>query len=160
MTAAQRHYRVHVQRRDNSLGVTVARIRAAARAAAAYAGNPHTELSVIVVGDAVMRELNRTYAGVLGTTDVLAFDLSDGPASETSDEAVSGEVIVNASVAATEAAKRRRDAQDELLLYVTHGVLHLGGYRDHTAREKRAMRQAEAAVTAALGRRGGKGARL
>ena len=157
MTAAQRQYRVHVQRRDRTLGVTVAQIRAAARAAAEYARCPQSALSVVVVGDAVMRELNRAYAGVLGTTDVLAFDLSEGPG--TGEDAVGGEVIVNAAAATAEAAKRGREPREELILYVVHGALHLGGYRDHTAGEKRAMRAAEAAVVRALAARGGKGAR-
>lgn len=155
MTAAPRRYRVHVQRREDPLGLTAARIRAAARAAAAYAGNPQESFSVVVVGDALMRRLNREYAGVLGTTDVLAFDLSGE--SEPDEDAVGGEVIVNSAVAVVEARKRRREAREELLLYVVHGILHLGGYRDHTAREKREMRAAEAAVMQELAERGTKG---
>ena len=34
-------------------------------------------------------------------------------------------------------------ADDELLLYVIHGCLHLVGYDDATAKSKQAMRQAE-----------------
>ena len=84
----------------------------------------------------------------------MAFDLSGSPETPaaralgrrraSSEAAVAGEVVVNAAVAAAEARARRIDPAGELLLYVVHGVLHLGGFRDHTAGEKRLMRAAEA----------------
>jgi len=167
MTATPRQCEVGVQLRDRTLNVTAARLRRAAQAAARYSVRKPARLSVVVVDDKTMRSLNLAYARVLGTTDVLAFDLSGGPkaparravgrSGRQSGESVDGEVIVNAAVAAAEARKMRRNPEDELLLYVVHGVLHLGGYRDHTPAEKRAMRAAEAGVIASLARAAGKG---
>lgn len=160
MSHARRRALVSVQFQDRSLAVGAADIRRAARAARAFAAKGPAALSVVVVADEVMRRLNRTYAGVASTTDVLAFDLSGGPATPDSRAVgarrasrrspVEAEVIVNAAVAAAQAARRRRRPVEELLLYVVHGVLHLGGYRDHTAHEKRLMRAAEAEVMKTL----------
>jgi probable rRNA maturation factor len=95
---------------------------------------------VVLVGDRKMRQLNSEFASHAGTTDVLAFDLADD------DDELQGEVIVNAALAIEEAHKRSLDPADELLLYVVHGVLHLGGFRDNSAADKRRMRSAERTV--------------
>lgn len=140
--------KVHVSQRQRALKVPAALMRRAATAAAGYAKGPRGPLGVVVIGDAEMRELNLRFARVIGTTDVLAFDLSDEAAPD--EAAVRGEVVVNAGEAIAQARRRRKDAVDELVLYVVHGVLHLAGYRDHTAAQKRRMRAAEAAVMKGL----------
>jgi probable rRNA maturation factor len=138
---------VVVSNRQRALKLPAALVRRAALAALDYSGPLRGPVSVVIVGDARMRELNRRFARVDGTTDVLAFDLSEGPSAG---DSVAGEVIVNAHIARTEAGRRRRSAVDELILYVIHGLLHLGGYEDHTAAERARMRAAERAVTRAL----------
>ena len=140
--------RVSVLSRQNSLRAPARAVAAAARAAAEHARTSGSRLSIVIVGDAEMRELNARFSRAAGTTDVLAFDLSDD--GETGDEGPAGEVIVNADVAIAEAAKRGKGALGELLLYVVHGVLHLGGYRDHSAAERRRMRRAEGEVMTKL----------
>ena len=148
-------FEITVSNRQRTVSVDPERVREAGRKAAIYAGGPAGNLSIVLVGERAMRRLNREFAGMRGTTDVLAFDLSEGPESGAHD--VAGEVVVNASLALAEATRRGVRPVDELLLYVVHGVLHLGGYRDGDAGDKRAMRAAERAVTArrAGGRAGG-----
>jgi probable rRNA maturation factor len=143
---------ISVANRQRRVKVTAAEIRSAALAAADHSGRLSGLVSVVVVGERKMRELNLEFARVDGTTDVLAFDLADG---ETPlEDGPVGEVIVNASLAAAEAAARGKKAVDELLLYVVHGVLHLGGYRDKTEAQQRAMQEAERAVLGRLRRPG------
>lgn len=103
----------------------------------------------MLVGERKMRQLNREFAGVRGTTDVLAFDLQEGPEAPCGD--IAGEVIVNAALAAREARRRDKSPVDELLLYVVHGVLHLCGYRDGDDEQRGRMRAAERAVLADIG---------
>jgi probable rRNA maturation factor len=103
------------------------------------------ELSVALVGDSEMAALHERFLGRRSVTDVLSFPY------EVADEFVSGEIVVNAERAVREAARRPHSAQDELLLYVVHGLLHLLGYDDRRAADRRHMRQREQAVLKAAG---------
>jgi len=105
------------------------------------------DLSIALVGDVQIAELNERFLGRREVTDVLAFPYAE------EGHTVSGEVVVNAELAARQAAQRPHSACDELLLYVVHGLLHLLGYDDHEEEDTRRMRQREAQVLAAVGRR-------
>ncbi len=100
-----------------------------------------SSVSVAVVDDAAMEELNRRHRRRRGTTDVLAFPLDDED--EADGERLLGEVVVSGELAVREAARRGIAPQRELELYVAHGVLHLVGYDDQRAGERRKMRMAE-----------------
>lgn len=87
-------------------------------------------ISLAVVDDRRMRALNRKFLRHDYATDVLAFRL---------DDAYFGEVVVSATTARREAKARGIRAEEELLRYVAHGVLHLLGYKDKTSAARRAM---------------------
>ncbi len=103
-------------------------------------------VSVAIVDDATMHDLNRKYLQHDYATDVLSFLLS------AVDEPLEGEVIVSADTAAAEAIQYAWSTMDELLLYVIHGTLHLVGYDDATELERANMRSKEREYLAALGR--------
>ena len=90
---------------------------AALAAGAGYEG----DLSVAVVTDEAIHELNREFLQHDYPTDVLAFPL---------DEAES-EIVVSAERAVEEARERGVPPLAELMLYVVHGLLHLAGHDDH-----------------------------
>lgn len=95
-------------------------------------------LSLAVVDDPTIHELNRQYLQHDYATDVLSFALEDdGPLLE-------GEVIVSSETAITNATEYGWPAENELLLYVIHGTLHLVGYSDKSDPETLDMRAAEA----------------
>ncbi|QDT70760.1 Endoribonuclease YbeY [Planctomycetes bacterium MalM25] len=108
--------------------------------AAIYEGAGYTEgaLSVAVVDDPTIHELNRQHLDHDYPTDVLSFALEDEP------PRLEGEVIVSSDTAITNAAEYGWPPEHELLLYVIHGVLHLVGHRDKADDEVTAMRDAEA----------------
>jgi probable rRNA maturation factor len=95
-------------------------------------------ISLAVVDDPAIHELNRRYLNHDYPTDVLSFALLDDG------ERLEGEVIISADTAATVAAELGSSAAAEQLLYVIHGTLHLVGYGDKTPAETRAMHAAEA----------------
>lgn len=144
MTKTSRKRNIWIANRQRIVNAPAFVVRSAAEAAAAYAGGPDGNLSIVLVGSRKMRRLNRDFAGVDCVTDVLAFDLAGG--GQPAPDDIAGEVVVNASLAKTEAAVRGIEPIDELLLYVVHGVLHLAGYRDDTPASRRRMRAAEAAA--------------
>lgn len=88
------------------------------------------DVDITVVDSAEMARLNRKFLAHAGTTDVISFDLTD-PRQELI-PGLSVQLIVNAQLAVQEASCRRHGPQRELLLYVTHGLLHAMDYDDQT----------------------------
>ena len=133
-----------ISNRQDALECPRAAIRKTVAAALRGEGR-RAELSVALVGDREMAELNERYLHHAGPTDVLAFPY------ETEGESVRGEIVVNAERAAAEAQGRRHSAEAELMLYVVHGLLHLLGCDDAEPGERRTMRRREAELLAAAG---------
>lgn len=95
-------------------------------------------ISLVVVDNPTIHELNRQYLEHDWPTDVLSFVLEDGGTH------LEGEVIISADTAAESADELGCSAAAEQLLYVVHGVLHLVGFRDKTPSDVEEMRAAEA----------------
>jgi len=94
-------------------------------------------ISLAVVDDAAMQELNRRHLEHDYPTDVLSFVL------EENGDHLEGEVIVSCDTATVMAEEHGWPSAAELLLYVIHGTLHLVGYRDKSLSEIAEMRAAE-----------------
>lgn len=109
------------------------------------AGYSQGQLSLAVVDDEEMHQLNRQYLQHDYPTDVLSFLL------EETEERVEGEVIVSVDTAEREAERWDWLVDDELLLYVVHGTLHLTGMDDHEPADRLSMRQAESNYLARYG---------
>ncbi len=120
--------------------VDSARLKKAVRLILKDAGIQSAEISIAIVADDKMHELNRRYLQHDYPTDVLSFVL----ARDKKAGSLEGEIIASSDYAAREAADYGWTAEDELLLYVIHGCLHLVGHDDTTAKEKADMRAAEA----------------
>ncbi|WP_422929845.1 rRNA maturation RNase YbeY [Singulisphaera sp. PoT] len=103
-------------------------------------------ISLALVDDATIHEVNRRHLEHDWPTDVITFPLSDP------DEPVlAGELVVSTEMAATTAKRAGVDPWAELALYVVHGLLHLCGYDDHSAEDREAMRSREDAILAGEG---------
>jgi probable rRNA maturation factor len=122
------------------------RLREAVRALLTGEKVRDAEISIAVVDDQKMHELNLKYLQHDYATDVLSFPLSDEE-----DGPLEGEVIVSIDTAEREAAEYGWKTEDELLLYVVHGVLHLVGYDDEEVKDRKEMREAEARHLARFG---------
>jgi probable rRNA maturation factor len=95
-------------------------------------------LSIAFVDDPTIHRLNKQFLDHDEPTDVLTFPLS-GPGAKS----LEGEIVIGAEVAKKVAAERGHDVGDELVLYVIHGLLHLCGYDDVAAADRRRMRARE-----------------
>ncbi len=132
-------------------------LRRTARHVAAHEGFRTGQLSIVVLGRRAMSTLHERYMDQPTPTDVLSFDLG----SDQSAGLLDAEIVVCADVAKQRAAARtetgakRRNplvsARAELALYVTHGLLHLAGYDDHTAADFKRMHAREDQLLAELG---------
>ena len=118
------------------------------------------ELSVIFVDEAHMADLNQTFMGHDGPTDVLSFPL-DGVADGGPDVFTAGlspagggapfdpddvplllgDVFICPAVAAAQAGGHAGSYDDEIALLLVHGVLHILGF-DHAVDAERIAMQA------------------
>ena len=103
-------------------------------------GESEAELSLVLVNDMYIRNLNWKYRRKDSATDVLAFPMRD---SRRLSGVILGDVVISVETAAKEAKKRKKDLQDELDLYFVHGILHLLGYDDEKPRARKKMKDKE-----------------
>ncbi len=81
------------------------------------------QVNIVFIDDEFMAQLNETYKGRAGTTDVLSFNLTDEVA-----DALSGEVYVCLDRAKAQAEELGVPFEEEVVRLVTHGLLHLAGH--------------------------------
>lgn len=121
-------------------------VEAVTRAALSAQGVTRASISVAVIDDASIREINRRHLGHDWPTDVVSFPLSDP-----GDPELSGELVVSAEMAVNSAREAGVPAGDELALYLVHGLLHLCGYDDSDDESRARMRRREDEVLTSLG---------
>jgi len=97
------------------------------------------EVSITLVDDETMIELNKKYKNKNTTTDVLAFSFKEGD-----DIKFSGDLLGDLYISIEQAARQKKGTLlEEIFLLVVHGLLHLAGYNDETFEEKKIMREKE-----------------
>lgn len=84
-------------------------------------------ISLTLVDNAFIVNLNKRYLKKATPTDVIAFNLSDALDSD-----YLGEIVVSVEEAVGVAKQLKVDWQKEVLLYCVHGILHLIGYDDRS----------------------------
>lgn len=156
------HYRNTVARS----GVDGRALVATAKRLVAEAGQSKATLSLTLVNDRAIRELNRQHRGKDRPTDVLSFPLFDvttpvqeaahvngaartnGAASEP--ERMLGDVVISVETARRQAAEYDASLQAELYRLLIHGLLHVLGHDHHEPGERRAMRAEERRLAAVI----------
>jgi rRNA maturation RNase YbeY len=99
---------------------------------------PATHLEVNLVDENTISELHRDFLHDASSTDVITFDLGPTPGNERI-----AVIAIGVPVAKRYAERYRVPLHEELQRLVIHGALHLLGFDDHTAAEKRRMRYHE-----------------
>jgi probable rRNA maturation factor len=133
---------LHIANRQRSLRVDLARIRRIAAAALPLCLAEHgpltpdlpglAEVAVSIVSPATMSRIHVDFMGIDGPTDVITFPY--------------GEIVVCAAVAQENAALYDSTLDDELALYVIHGLLHLNGFDDVKPAQARQMHARQAKI--------------
>ncbi|HLI13149.1 MAG TPA: rRNA maturation RNase YbeY [Alphaproteobacteria bacterium] len=109
----------------------------------------HAELSVLLVSDRTMRQLNRRWRGVDRPTDVLAFAQREGAGG--APPGLLGDVVISVETARRQAARRGASVAAEAERLLVHGLLHLLGYdHERSAAEAARMRRRERALARRL----------
>ncbi len=137
--------RVSINNQQNVVEIDQQRVVDAIRRVLTGHGVTTAEVSVAVVDDARIHMLNRLHLSHDYPTDVLSFVY------QASENTVDGELVVSAETARRAGAEHGMAADDELLLHIVHGTLHLIGCDDRTVDAREAMRAHERAVMQQLG---------
>ena len=82
-------------------------------------------VEVAIVSDEVISRVHEEFMGIPGATDVITFD--------------HGEIVISAETAEVYAREHGHGVDQELALYIVHGLLHLNGYDDTTPAAKKRM---------------------
>lgn len=89
-------------------------------------------ISLALVSEKEIKDLNRVYRHKNKVTDVLSFNIDSA--------AILGEVVICLSQAKKQAETNKKSLSSELKLLTTHGILHLLGY-DHEKSELEYQKQ-------------------
>lgn len=164
-------YTIAIANRQRRLQIDRRGLRELARGVLALEQVASAEISVALVTDAEIHEINRNFLNHDFPTDVISFlldgaDVAVGPALPADSifprnkstvrqpasrkvrrgagKTIDGEIVISADTAVSNSRHLGSAPEHELALYLVHGLLHLCGYDDLTPREKRLMRRREA----------------
>jgi rRNA maturation RNase YbeY len=87
------------------------------------------EVLVLLVSDARMSALHKQFLNLAGPTDVITFQ--------------HGEIFISVETARANAESFHSSTEDEVRLYLIHGLLHLHGFDDVTSVQARVMKQTQ-----------------
>lgn len=105
------------------------------------------ELSILIVDDHKIEELNTEYRGKKKPTNVLSFPMRDGEPPYISP--LLGDVVISADTAKKEADEAGITFEERISQLLVHGILHLIGY-DHEISEKEALLMEEKSLELVL----------
>ena len=106
-----------------------------------FCADDWAEVSIVVIDDAGIAEINERFLKHRGPTDVITFTLPPMPG----EAKKRGEIYVNIERANLEAKRRRIEPADELAFYIAHGFDHLCGFDDRTPAMRARMHKRERA---------------
>jgi probable rRNA maturation factor len=97
-------------------------------------GLPEAEVSILLVDDARIRELNRRYLRHDRPTNVIAFPMQEGEFSALNPNLL-GDVVISVDTARRQSPRFGLKPAEMVLFLMVHGLLHLVGY-DHVGTRK------------------------
>ena len=104
--------------------------------------HPDADLAIVFVDEAAMEQLHVQWMDEPGPTDVLSFpmdELRPGTDDSPTPAGLLGDIVVCPQVAIAQAEAAGHSPLEEMLLLVTHGVLHLLGFDHAEPEEEREM---------------------
>ena len=130
-------------------------IRQMVVAALDYENCPYeAEVSVTVVDDKEIQEINKTYRNIDKATDVLSFpmyqyekaadfdNLDDSAFNPESGELLLGDIVISAEKVTAQAKEYGHSKEREFAFLLVHSMLHLLGY-DHIEEEERLVMESK-----------------
>jgi probable rRNA maturation factor len=95
------------------------------------------DLNYIFCSDEALLQINIDYLNHDTFTDIVTFDNS------AEEDIIEGDIFISIPRVRENSTKFKTSFQEELNRVMVHGVLHLCGYKDKTAEQKKLMRKKE-----------------
>ncbi|MCH7397755.1 rRNA maturation RNase YbeY [Belliella sp. DSM 107340] len=95
------------------------------------------ELTYIFCSDEYLYNINLEYLNHNTYTDIITFDNSE------EERIIEGDIFISIERVKDNALKENTEFDKELLRVMSHGILHLLGYKDKTEKEIKLMREME-----------------
>jgi len=121
-------YEIDASNLQSDVAIDETRIAAWVRHVLEQEGVAEAEISVALLSDVEMKNLNETYRGEPSTTDVLSFLYDEFP--------LSGEIVISPARVAHQAREAGIPFETELATVLVHGVLHVLGYDHEGSKEE------------------------
>ena len=120
---------IEIINRQRSKPINAKQLRELGERALRTIGSSKQTATVVFVGDAAIRKLNKQFRGKDQVTDVLSFP-NEAERFEAENQSQLGEVVIAVERAATQAKQNGLTFSNEVAQLILHGLLHLCGY-DH-----------------------------
>jgi probable rRNA maturation factor len=111
-----------------------------------------SQITVRIVEETEISQLNSVYRDKKGPTNVLSFPFVAPPGMPSEESAGSlGDLVICASIVEKEAVQQHKQAMQHWAHMIVHGTLHLLGFDHQTEQEAENMEGLESAILAKMG---------
>ena len=141
---------IEIRSEVRNLGISIPRLKGAARKILNLLHLSQASLSVLLVDDRKIRRLNRRYLAHNRPTDVIAFGQLPGPLPKRG-RFLLGDIVISVPTAKRQAPRYGNPLFYEICFYLCHGILHLLGWKDKSKKEAFKMRRKQEAVLKHIG---------
>lgn len=143
---------VEIIRRDDGKEFPSRKLKKVAQKVLEIVEQDQAELCLVLVGNAEIRKLNAQFRKKDYPTDVLSFPAGDELPTGVQ---LLGDVIISVEKAREQAKEKRRTLDEELVMLLIHGIVHLLGYdHERSPKDARIMERLEKKIYRALCDRG------
>lgn len=126
--------KIDIVNRQKELSIKKSSVRKLVQSLLEYLEIDCEEIAIYFVSEQKICALHDRFFNDPSPTDCISFPV---------DEQTLGEIFVCPKTAVDYASKKGLDPYEEAALYIIHGILHLIGYDDLEAKERRTMRKKE-----------------
>jgi probable rRNA maturation factor len=120
---------ISIINRQNKLKIDLVKLRRSLKRLMKELCCADGEISLVLVDDAQIHEINKIYLKRDRPTNVISFAMTEGEFSDIN-PLLLGDIILSVETAYRDAATTQIDFMDEVEFLLIHGLLHLRGY-DH-----------------------------
>lgn len=129
--------RIQIENRQRKQKILKRPLRKIAQKILNVSGFPNAELSLLILDNAGIQQINRDYLQRDWPTNVISFAMQEGVGSGVQPSLL-GDVVISAERAAADAEEAGVPFEHELVFLLLHGVLHLLGYDHERGTEQQA----------------------